>query len=41
MDVNMVFMIPTKFCAQMEDIAELALGAERAVLENRTIRACT
>jgi hypothetical protein len=33
MGVNMVFMIPTEFCAPMEDVAELALGAERAVFE--------
>jgi hypothetical protein len=32
-DVNMVFTIPTKFRAPTEDIAELALGAERAVFE--------
>jgi hypothetical protein len=33
MNVNMVFMIPTEFCSPMEDIAELVLGAERAVFE--------
>jgi hypothetical protein len=33
MDVNMVFTIPVEFCAPMEDVAELALGAERAVFE--------
>jgi hypothetical protein len=31
MDVNMVFMISVEFCAPMEDIAELALGAGRAM----------
>jgi hypothetical protein len=33
MDVNMVFMIPVEFRAPTEDIAELALGAERAMFE--------
>jgi hypothetical protein len=33
MDVNMVFMIPIEFCAPMEDIAELTLGARRAMFE--------
>jgi hypothetical protein len=33
MDVNMVFTIPAEFRAPMEDVAELALGAERAVFE--------
>jgi hypothetical protein len=33
MDVNMVFTIPAEFYAPTEDIAELALGAERAVFE--------
>jgi hypothetical protein len=33
MDINMVFMIPTEFCAPTEDVAELALGAERAMFE--------
>jgi hypothetical protein len=33
MDVNMVFMILAEFCAPIEDVAELALGAERAVFE--------
>jgi hypothetical protein len=33
MDVNMVFTIPAKFRAPMEDIAELALGAEHAMFE--------
>jgi hypothetical protein len=33
MDINMVFTIPAEFCAPMEDIAELALGAERALFE--------
>jgi hypothetical protein len=33
MDVNMVFMIPAEFRAPMEDVAELAMGAERAVFE--------
>jgi hypothetical protein len=33
MDVNMVFVLPTEFRAAEGDIAELALGAERAVFE--------
>jgi hypothetical protein len=33
MDVNMVFMIPAKFCALMENVMELALGPERAMFE--------
>jgi hypothetical protein len=33
MDINMVFMIPTEFCAPTEDVTELALGAERAMFE--------
>jgi hypothetical protein len=33
MDVNMVFTIPTEFCAPMEDIMELVLGAERVMFE--------
>jgi hypothetical protein len=33
MDVNMVFMIPIEFHADTEDVAELALGAERVVFE--------
>jgi hypothetical protein len=33
MDVNMVFTIPAEFRAPTENIAELALGAERAVFE--------
>jgi hypothetical protein len=33
MDVNMVFMIPVEFCAPVEDIAELTLGAGCAVFE--------
>jgi hypothetical protein len=33
MDVNMVFMILAEFRAQAEDIAELMLGAGRAVFE--------
>jgi hypothetical protein len=33
MDINVVFTIPAEFCAPMEDIAELALGVERAVFE--------
>jgi hypothetical protein len=32
-DVSMVFMIPAKFCEPMEDIAELVLGEECAMLE--------
>jgi hypothetical protein len=35
MDVNMVFTIPAEFRAPMEDVAELALGAERAVFEKK------
>jgi hypothetical protein len=31
MDVSMVFMILAEFCAPMENVVELALGAERAV----------
>jgi hypothetical protein len=33
MDVNIVFTIPAEFCAPMEDVAKLALGAERAMFE--------
>jgi hypothetical protein len=33
MNVNMIFMILAEFCVPMEDIAKLALGAERAVFE--------
>jgi hypothetical protein len=33
MDINMVFTIPAEFRAPSEDVAELALGAERAVFE--------
>jgi hypothetical protein len=33
MDINMVFMILAEFCALIEDVAELALGAERAMFE--------
>jgi hypothetical protein len=33
MDVNMLFMIPVEFDVPMEDIAELALGTERAMFE--------
>jgi hypothetical protein len=33
MEVNMVFTFPAEFHAPMEDIMELALGAERAVFE--------
>jgi hypothetical protein len=33
MDISMVNMIPAEFRAPMEDVAELALGAERAVFE--------
>jgi hypothetical protein len=32
MDVSMVFMILAEFCAPMENVVELALGAERVVL---------
>jgi hypothetical protein len=40
-DVNMVFMISAVFRASMEDITELALGAERAVFEKPKTRART
>jgi hypothetical protein len=33
MDVNMVFTIPTEFCAPAEDVAELTLGAGCAVFK--------
>jgi hypothetical protein len=33
MDINMVFIILAEFCVPMEDVMELALGAERAVFE--------
>jgi hypothetical protein len=33
MDVNMVFTIPIKFYAPVEDVAELTLGAGCAVFE--------
>jgi hypothetical protein len=33
MDVNMVFTIPVEFRVPMEDIVEMALGAERAMFE--------
>jgi hypothetical protein len=33
MDVDMVFTILAEFCAPMEDVMELVLGAERAVFE--------
>jgi hypothetical protein len=33
MDVSMAFTIPAEFRAPTEDVAELALGAERAVFE--------
>jgi hypothetical protein len=33
MDANMLFMIPTEFCATAKDIAELTLGVGRAVFE--------
>jgi hypothetical protein len=33
MDISMVFMIPAEFRAPMENVTELALGAERAVFE--------
>jgi hypothetical protein len=33
MDINMVFTIPTEFRAPENDVADLALGAERAVFE--------
>jgi hypothetical protein len=34
LDVNMAIMIPAEFCAPTEDIAELALGAERVMFKN-------
>jgi hypothetical protein len=37
MDVNMVFTISAEFDAPIEDIAELPLGAEHAVLEKPKI----
>jgi hypothetical protein len=33
MDINMVLTIPTEFCALAEDVAELTLGARRAMFE--------
>jgi hypothetical protein len=33
MDVNMVFTVLAEFRVPMEDVMELALGAERAVFE--------
>jgi hypothetical protein len=33
MDINIVFTIPAEYRAPMKDMAELALGAERAVFE--------
>jgi hypothetical protein len=33
MEINMVFTIPAKFCAPTENVADLMLGAERAVFE--------
>jgi hypothetical protein len=33
MDINMVFTIPKEFRVPMEDVTDLALGAERAVFE--------
>jgi hypothetical protein len=33
MDISMVFMIMTEFCAPMENVMELAMGVERAVFE--------
>jgi hypothetical protein len=33
MDVNMVFTIPTEFCAPMKDVTELVLGAECVVFD--------
>jgi hypothetical protein len=33
MDIAIVFIIPAEFCALMEDVVELALGAECAVFE--------
>jgi hypothetical protein len=33
MEINMVFTILAEFCAPIEDMAELTLGAERAMFE--------
>jgi hypothetical protein len=33
MEVNMVFVIPEEFRAPESDVAELALGTERAMFE--------
>jgi hypothetical protein len=33
MEINMVFTIPAEFCAPIEDVPELMLGAERAVFQ--------
>jgi hypothetical protein len=33
MDINMVFVIPKEFCAPENEVAALALGAERVVFE--------
>jgi hypothetical protein len=33
MDINMVFMFPTEFCAPTEDVVDLVLGAEHVVFE--------
>jgi hypothetical protein len=33
MEVNMVFTIPSEFCAPGQGMAELVVGAERAVFE--------
>jgi hypothetical protein len=33
MDISMVFMIPAEFRAPLENVTELALGAERAVFK--------
>jgi hypothetical protein len=40
-NVKMVFMISAVFCASMEDVAKLALGAERVVFEKPKTRART
>jgi hypothetical protein len=33
MDINMVFTIPVEFCAQSEDVMELALGVEHVMFD--------
>jgi hypothetical protein len=33
MEIHMVFTIPAEFCVAIENVAELTLGAERAMFE--------